>query len=139
MEEPQWNHASESEDPPPAPEPALGANEPAQVKRLYRSSDKKLLLGVCGGLGEYFDIDPNIIRIIFAVLSIFGGGGILLYVALVFIMPSEDKLEQHPRDAARATVEEAVQETRQAVGKASEWVRANNPMSSRKDNTDNTP
>ena len=45
--------------------------------KLYRSDDNRLICGVCAGLGEYFDIDPTIIRLVFAVLSVFGGSGIV--------------------------------------------------------------
>lgn len=44
------------------------------MKRLYRSSNERLIAGVCGGLAEYFDIDPAIVRIIFAVLLLMGIG-----------------------------------------------------------------
>ncbi len=55
-------------------------------KKLQRSADKKIF-GVCGGLGEYFDIDPTIIRIIFLVALIGFGTGLLLYVILALVMP----------------------------------------------------
>jgi phage shock protein C len=55
--------------------------------KLYRSDDNRLICGVCAGLGEYFDIDPTIIRLVFAVLSVFGGSGIGLYILAVFIIP----------------------------------------------------
>lgn len=60
-------------------------------KRLTRSSDSKIS-GVCGGIANYFDIDPTITRAIYAVLTIFsfGIGGVLLYIVLAFIMPAED-------------------------------------------------
>lgn len=56
-------------------------------------SDKKLIrtkgiaLGVCAGLGEYLDLDPTVVRIAFALLFFFAGGGILLYLILAIIMP----------------------------------------------------
>ncbi|NQT33735.1 PspC domain-containing protein [bacterium] len=55
-------------------------------KRLYRSMDNRLLAGVCSGLGEYFEIDPVIIRIIWIILGI-GGYGILLYMLFWLIIP----------------------------------------------------
>ena len=59
-----------------------------EPKRLYRSTRDKLLLGVCGGIGEYFNIDPTIIRVIWA---IFGctGAGILAYFIAAVLMPSD--------------------------------------------------
>ena len=57
------------------------------VKRLYRSETDRWLLGVCGGIGEYFSVDPIIIRILFIIFALVFGGGILLYLILWLIMP----------------------------------------------------
>jgi phage shock protein C len=56
-------------------------------QRLYRSQTNKVFAGVCGGYAEYFDIDPVIIRILFVLLTMFGGSGMLLYIASIFIVP----------------------------------------------------
>ena len=55
-------------------------------KRLYRSRTSKMLCGVCGGIGEYFNIDPTLIRLAFV---LFGctGGGILAYIIAAIIIP----------------------------------------------------
>ena len=59
-------------------------------KKLYRSSTDKMLAGVCGGLGQYFGIDPTVVRLIFALLVVFGvGSGVILYIILALIMPLE--------------------------------------------------
>lgn len=58
-------------------------------KRLYRSYTDKMLGGVCGGLGEYFDIDPVIIRVLFVIAVLFGGGGILAYIILWIVIPEK--------------------------------------------------
>lgn len=58
------------------------------VQRLTKSKDKKIF-GVCGGLGNYFDIDPTVIRIAFIVGFIFFGTGLLLYIILALVIPSE--------------------------------------------------
>ena len=59
-------------------------------KRLYRSLDDRMIAGVCGGLGEYFNIDPTIIRLLMAFLTILGGGtGILVYFIAWIIIPEE--------------------------------------------------
>ncbi len=55
-------------------------------KKLQRSADSKIF-GVCGGLGEYFDIDPTIIRIIFLIALVTFGTGLLLYLILALVMP----------------------------------------------------
>src|SRR3954453_13165899 len=61
------------------------------VKRLERSSDAKLLAGVAGGLGRYFDISPAVFRLGFVVLTLLGGAGILVYLAAVLVIPKEDE------------------------------------------------
>lgn len=58
---------------------------------LYRSETNKILGGVCGGLGDYFDLDPNIIRVIFILLTVFGGSGLLIYLILWIILPSKSQ------------------------------------------------
>ena len=58
-------------------------------KRLYRSRDERIIWGVCGGIANYFDVDPTLIRLI-AVLTLFCAfTGILIYIILVIIMPLE--------------------------------------------------
>ena len=56
------------------------------AKRLYKGRDKKLF-GVCSGLGNYFDIDPTVIRVIFVFAFLAAGSGLLLYVILAIVMP----------------------------------------------------
>ena len=60
-----------------------------EVKRLQRSRTERMLAGVCGGIGRYFDVDPTIIRVLFVFFSLFIGGGILAYIILWIIMPEE--------------------------------------------------
>ena len=58
-------------------------------KRLYKSKTNKTIAGVCGGIGEYFVIDPTIIRLIWVAFCLAGGSGILAYVIACFIIPDE--------------------------------------------------
>lgn len=58
----------------------------ADQKKLYRSNDKKLC-GVCGGIAEYFDMDPTIVRILWIIFSLAGGCGILAYLICALVMP----------------------------------------------------
>jgi len=60
-----------------------------EIKRLYRSTTDVVLGGVCAGLGEYFNIDPVIFRIIF-VISFFAGAGILVYIILWVLIPPKE-------------------------------------------------
>ena len=58
-------------------------------RKLYRSRKDKMLGGVAGGLAEYFDIDPTIVRIIFVVALFVGGGGFLAYLIMWIVVPEE--------------------------------------------------
>jgi len=59
------------------------------IKRLYRSLDDRMMAGVCGGLAEYFNMDPTLIRVLFVILSLAGGPGIVAYIILAIIVPEE--------------------------------------------------
>ncbi|MEI3110818.1 MAG: PspC domain-containing protein, partial [Oscillospiraceae bacterium] len=63
-------------------------------KRLYRIESGKMLAGVCGGIAEYFDIDPTLVRALWVLFCILGGSGILLYIILAVLIPSEDSLSR---------------------------------------------
>jgi phage shock protein PspC (stress-responsive transcriptional regulator) len=72
---------SDGASPPPPPPP----------RRLQRSKQRRVLAGVAGGLGEYTGVDPVLFRVLFAVLTVFGGAGILLYVVGWLFLPDEDQ------------------------------------------------
>ena len=57
------------------------------VKRLYRSEKNKIIAGVCGGIAEYLEVDPVIIRLIWVVASLAWGAGILAYLIAWIIIP----------------------------------------------------
>ena len=67
----------------------------SQRKRLTRSASDRILAGVFGGFGQYFNCSPNIFRIIYVILSILSGliPGIIIYIILMLIMPPDPK---HP-------------------------------------------
>ncbi|AEH60032.1 phage shock protein C, PspC [Methanosalsum zhilinae DSM 4017] len=58
-------------------------------KKLTRSRDDRMIAGVCGGLGKYFDIDSTVVRLIFIVAILIDGLGILIYIAMAIIVPEE--------------------------------------------------
>ncbi|HZB50422.1 MAG TPA: PspC domain-containing protein, partial [Mycobacteriales bacterium] len=60
-------------------------------RRLHRSRQRKVVAGVAGGLGEYTGVDPVLFRVLFAVLTVFGGAGILLYLLGWLFLPAEDE------------------------------------------------
>jgi len=57
------------------------------MNRLYRSTTNRMLAGICGGIGEYFNIDPTLVRILFAISVFFGGFGLIAYVVGWIIIP----------------------------------------------------
>ncbi len=56
-------------------------------KKLYKSSTDKKLDGVCAGIGEYFDVDPTIIRLAWIIFCALGGSGIIAYIIAAIVMP----------------------------------------------------
>jgi len=71
------------------------------AKKFFRSITEKKIAGICGGLGEYFDIDPTIVRLIWVALVLAAGTGILAYLIAWIIVPKE------PAVKAAAQVEKA--------------------------------
>src|SRR5260221_364362 len=57
-------------------------------KRLYKSRRNRVIDGICGGIAEYFDIDPTIVRIFCVLVTLLGGSGFFLYIAPMIIMPT---------------------------------------------------
>ena len=61
-------------------------------KRLYRSLNDRKLAGVCGGLGEFFGIDPTIVRVLYVICTVFPGfvfGGLFIYFILALVIPND--------------------------------------------------
>jgi phage shock protein C len=56
-------------------------------KRLTKSRNNRMICGVCGGIAEYFGVDPTIIRLLLAVFCLAGGSGILAYIIAAIVMP----------------------------------------------------
>lgn len=73
-------------------------------KRLVRTSKNKMLGGVAAGIGDYFDLDPNIIRFLFIVLTVFGGSGVLMYLLLWLLLPSDTSETSGGRDTMRENI-----------------------------------
>lgn len=73
----------------------------SEYRHLYRSRSQRMLFGVCGGLGEYFKIDPTLVRLAFVVASLMGGPGLIAYVVLLIVVPEE------PLEVVESTVVDA--------------------------------
>lgn len=81
------------------------------MKRLFRSKKDRMIAGVCGGLADYFQVDPVLIRALFAVAGFMGGMGLLLYILLAIITPEEGDTHQSDSvsgeiNSGSATIEE---------------------------------
>ncbi len=90
-----------------------------ETRRILRSRSERMIAGVCGGLAAYFNIDPLIVRLGFALLAMMNGVGIMLYLLLWLLLPNEDS------DAAdsRGQVRENVDEMRTTAESAAQRVR----------------
>lgn len=88
-------------------EPEIKELRTGTKRRLTKSRTNKKLAGVCGGLGEYFGIDPTLIRIGFVIATVFGGGfpAIPLYIVLAIIMSNADKKLQAEEQRLRSREE----------------------------------
>lgn len=71
-----------------------------EVKKLHRSRDQRMIAGVCGGIGEYFDLDPTLVRLGFVIFSIPFPFMIVAYIIMMVIIPNE------PQSAADQPIEE---------------------------------
>ncbi len=60
-----------------------------EVEKLHRSKSDRLLIGVCGGIADYFEIDSTMVRVLFVFLAFVGGIGVALYVLLAVLVPSK--------------------------------------------------
>lgn len=84
----------------------MATNNQAKSFLLYRSETNKVIAGIAGGLGEYFHLDPTIIRVIFILLTIFGGWGLLIYIILWILIPAKSHLGEPSADHISQNVEE---------------------------------
>jgi len=100
-----------------------------QTKKLYRSKNEKVIAGVAGGLGEYFETDPVLFRIMFVFLVLWGGAGILFYLILMFIIPKEGgqsakEIIQEAADSLKDKAQEMagqIKQETQEIKKQSWW------------------
>lgn len=65
-------------------------------KRLYRSRKERMFAGVCGGLAEYFSIDPTLVRLFFVFTALAGGPGLIAYIIMMIVVPETPLEESSP-------------------------------------------
>ena len=61
------------------------------MKQLFKSNSNRVICGVCGGLGEYFECDPTIIRLLWVAFCLMGGSGVIAYLIAAVIMPEANE------------------------------------------------
>lgn len=83
-------------------------------KKLVRSKKDQIIAGVCAGIAEYFDIDPIIVRLLFALLVFSGGSGVLIYIILWIIMPEKGDENKNHNEVVKENAKEFEQ-------KVEEW------------------
>jgi phage shock protein C len=74
----------------------------SDIRRLYRSRKDRMIGGVCGGLGEYLNVDPTLVRLLFVLFALTGGSGVLAYLIMLVVIPEEP----WEKEAAAPTEEE---------------------------------
>ncbi len=81
-------------------------SETPAVSSLYRSTTNRMIGGVAGGLGEYLNIDPTIIRIGFILLTLLNGIGIVIYLVMWLLIPTKSQASQEPNNRMKSNLEE---------------------------------
>lgn len=76
------------------------------TKRLYRSEKDRMIAGVCGGLGEYFKIDPVLIRLAFVLVTLAGGASVIAYIILWIVIPTESSVLKPGEDVIKENAHE---------------------------------
>lgn len=93
--------------------------KPASHKRLFRDTDNASLGGVCAGLGHYFETDPLVFRILFILLFVLFGSGILLYIILLLVIPeaktTSDKIEMKGQSVNVESIKEHIANIKQSI------------------------
>jgi phage shock protein C len=76
-------------------------------KRLYRSNKNSEIGGVCGGIAEYLDVDPTLVRLIWVISALYGGVGVVAYIICIIVIP-ENKADTYHCEKENVPVEEEV-------------------------------
>lgn len=82
--------------------------------KITKSKTDKVIDGVCGGLAEYFGIDPVLVRLVFVLLIFINGLGVILYIILAIIMPKAETESQSPKETIRENVQEIGERVKEA-------------------------
>ena len=84
-------------------------------KKLFRSETDKMIGGVCGGIAEYFSIDSTIVRLIFVLIVVYGGTGLVLYVILWIVMPTQSSAGLSSEEVMASNTKERKQRAKKVI------------------------
>jgi phage shock protein C len=95
------------------------------TKKLYRSKTDRVIFGVCGGLGEYFEVDSLILRILFILLTFTGGSGIIIYIILAIIIPDGEgqKIKGKEIKEVISEAQEKTQNLAEEIKNNGNWIK----------------
>lgn len=85
------------------------------AKRLYRSEKDQIIGGVCAGIAEYFNIDPVVIRIIFVIALLSEGFGLIVYIILWIVIPSENSVKKNNKEVVEENTEEIIADIKEVT------------------------
>jgi phage shock protein C len=97
----------------------------SSAKKLYRSKSDRVIFGICGGLGEYFEVDSLILRILFILLTFTGGSGIVIYLILAVIIPNSEgkKVKSKEIKEVISDTQEKTQDLAERIKENSNWIK----------------
>ncbi len=99
-------------------------------KKLYRNEEEAIFAGVCSGLADYFDLDVTLMRVIFVILVIGGGSGLLIYIILWIVTPiKKDGVVIDHKDDVKKFVEDAGKKTKTMAKEIKKEIKSSNKRS----------
>ena len=72
-------------------------------KRLYKSPDNRMIEGICGGIGEYLDVDPTFVRIVWLIFTFAGGAGLIAYIIASVVVPERPYMDMFCQSCGEKT------------------------------------
>lgn len=93
------------------------------IKKIYRSQKNRIIFGVSGGLAEYFEIDPLLIRLLFILLVMAGGSGFFLYLILAVLMPKEENKLDLNKDNLAEEAKRRTKELAEEIKRDESWIK----------------
>jgi phage shock protein C len=77
-------------------------------KKIFKSREDRVLFGVCGGIGEYLNVDPNAIRLLWIIFMFAGGAGVVAYIVAYFIIPERPRARKTCENCGSVNREDAL-------------------------------